>query len=115
MELTTKQMLICMNYNNAYMFLFVLVTNSRCPTQVTQNISVSAEQQGQVTADIAARMNQTAERVSVTDISLTHVRQASGDVASAADDVLGGVQNVELAASGMEAALTTFVDRVHML
>lgn len=80
-----------------------------------QNISASAEQQGQATHDIAARMNKTADRVAMTDQSLGHVHQASGEVSRAADDVLGGVENVETAASRMEQALSTFVTRVHTL
>ncbi|MFY0679579.1 MAG: methyl-accepting chemotaxis protein [Thalassovita sp.] len=80
-----------------------------------QTISESAEQQGQVTSGISERMNMTAQRVSTDDISLTQVQVASNDVAKAAGDVLGGVQNVEVAASEMEAALSTFVDRVRTL
>lgn len=80
-----------------------------------QNISASAEQQGQATHDIAARMNKTADRVAMTDQSLGHVHQASGEVSRAADDVLGGVENVETAAFRMEQALHTFVTRVHTL
>lgn len=80
-----------------------------------QNISTSARQQGEVTSEISQRMNQTAERVSVAEVGLSQVREASGEVARAADDVLGGVQNVELAAVEMEAALSTFVNRMRSL
>jgi methyl-accepting chemotaxis protein len=78
-------------------------------------ISVSAEQQGAVTLDIAGRMAQTAGRVAEANSSLTEVQGASSQAATAAGDVLGGVVAVERAASEMDLALTGFVQRVQRL
>lgn len=78
-------------------------------------ISVSAEQQGAVTQDIAGRMAQTAGRVADANSSLTEVQGASQHAASAAGDVLGGVVAVERAASDMDLALTGFVRRVQTI
>ena len=78
-------------------------------------ISVSAEQQGAVTLDIAGRMAQTAGRVAEANSSLTEVQGASSQAATAAGEVLGGVVAVESAASEMDLALTGFVQRVQRL
>jgi methyl-accepting chemotaxis protein len=78
-------------------------------------ISVSAEQQGAVTLDIAGRMAQTAGRVAEANSSLTEVQGASIHAATAASDVLGGVVAVERAASEMDLALTGFVQRVQRI
>lgn len=78
-------------------------------------ISVSAEQQGAVTQDIAGRMSQTAGRVADANISLTEVQDASIHAATAAGDVLGGVVAVERAASDMDIALAGFVRRVQAI
>ena len=78
-------------------------------------ISVSAEQQGAVTNEIAARMAKTAGRVAAANDSLTEVQVASTHAATAASDVLGGMQHVGLATSEMDKALNGFVQRVARL
>ena len=80
-----------------------------------RGISVSAEQQGGVTQDIAGRMAQTAGRVAESSDSLTEVQIASRNASGAAADVLGGVVSVERAAANMDEALHGFVSRVQRL
>lgn len=86
----------------------------RVRTQAEQ-MSVSAKQQGQTTLEIAGRMTATADRVASTDSGLAEVKAASGDVASAATQVLDGMKNVEEAAVEMETALDSFVERMRKL
>ena len=80
-----------------------------------RGISVSAEQQGAVTQEIAGRMAQTAGRVASSSESLTEVQAASQNASGAASDVLGGVVSVERAAAEMDVALHGFVTRVQRL
>ncbi len=80
-----------------------------------QGISASASQQGMVTQDIAARMAQTAGRVSESSDNLSEVQTASENANRAAGDVLGGVLSVERAAEAMDAALARFVLRVRTI
>jgi methyl-accepting chemotaxis protein len=80
-----------------------------------QRISVSAEQQGEVTSDIARRMAMTADRVVEADTSLSEVRAASNEAARASGDVLGGVRLVEQATQQMDSAMTGFVTRVRTI
>lgn len=80
-----------------------------------QGISASASQQGVVTQDIAARMAQTAGRVSQSNENLTEVQVASENANRAASDVLGGVLSVERAAEAMDAALSRFLVRVRTI
>lgn len=80
-----------------------------------RGISVSAGQQGEVTRDIADRMAQTAGRVSSASSSLVQVHTASTEAAKAANDVLGGMQQVEDATATMDAAMSSFVRRVRAL
>lgn len=78
-------------------------------------ISVSADQQGGVTLEIAGRMAKTAERVAEASSSIRQVHSASTEAASAAADMLGGVQLVESATDMMNGAMSGFVQRVHAL
>lgn len=80
-----------------------------------RGISVAAGQQGEVTRDIAGRMAQTAGRVTAASTSLVQVHTASSEAAKAANDVLGGMQQVEQATATMDAAMTSFVRRVRAL
>ncbi|MBC2836466.1 methyl-accepting chemotaxis protein [Paragemmobacter straminiformis] len=78
-------------------------------------ISVSAEQQGAVTSEIAVRMAKTAGRVAAANDSLTEVQIASTHAASAASDVLDGMAHVGQATTEMDRALNGFVQRVNRL
>lgn len=78
-------------------------------------ISVSAEQQGAVTNEIASRMAKTAGRVAAANDSLSEVQVASNHAATAATDVLQGMQHVGIATSEMDRALNGFVERVARL
>lgn len=80
-----------------------------------RSISVAAGQQSEVTRDIAGRMATTAGRVTSASSSLVQVHTASSDAAKAAQDVLGGMQQVERATAEMDAAMTSFVKRVRAL
>ncbi len=80
-----------------------------------RGISVAAGQQGDVTRDIAERMAQTASRVSFASSSLVQVHSASTEAATAANDVLGGMQQVERATAEMDEAMSGFVRRVRAL
>ncbi|OYU19249.1 MAG: chemotaxis protein [Rhodobacteraceae bacterium PARR1] len=80
-----------------------------------RGISVAAGQQGDVTRDIADRMATTAGRVTFACSSLVQVHTASTEAATAANDVLDGVQLVERASSEMDDALSGFVRRVRAL
>lgn len=80
-----------------------------------RDISVAAGQQGEVTRDIAGRMAMTAGRVTAASTSLVQVHSASTEAAKAANDVLGGMQQVEQATAAMDAAMTSFVRRVRAL
>jgi methyl-accepting chemotaxis protein len=91
---------------------------SRSITQVSDQariMSASAEQQGQVTSEIAMRMSDTATRVTEVDVNISQVESASSHSARSANDMLEEMHLVDTAAIDMDSAMTQFLNRLKAL
>lgn len=83
--------------------------------QQAQNISVSAHQQKEATASISTRMRRALTNVEESNGSLGVVHDASGRAASAAEQLLSGVGEVDTASKTMDAAITNLTERLRTI
>lgn len=83
--------------------------------QQAQNISVSAHQQKEATHSISVRMRRTLSNVEESNGSLGVVHDASGRAASAAEQLLAGVGEVDTASQSMDAAIINLSERLRTI
>ncbi|AXQ96222.1 methyl-accepting chemotaxis protein (plasmid) [Cereibacter azotoformans] len=80
-----------------------------------QVMSVTALEQGDVSARIASRMADTAQRVAIVDHSIAGVGSASAEAASTATGLMDQMADVDAASMDLDTAIGTFVERVRRL
>lgn len=78
-------------------------------------ISAAAQQQGEVTSNIALKMSDAASRVSEVNDSIAGLQEASNFAAKASVDVMEMMKTVDDAADQMAGAMGKFVERVRSL
>jgi methyl-accepting chemotaxis protein len=79
------------------------------------NISTAAQQQGEVTGNIAARMSDAASRVGEVNESISGLQEASNLAAKASVDVMEMMRNVDDSSDKIAEAMEKFVCRVNSL
>lgn len=80
-----------------------------------QMMSVAAREQGEVAAQIASRMAETAHEVATVDSSVAGVETAAADSAFSATEMMTQMERVDKASAEMGGAVTEFVEKVRSL